>query len=344
MKESTKVRRRWGNEEKIFFCKMLQTPLKTGHPKTVSQVADEYGVSAKLLYTWLALYTQQGERGFEKKPRKVYKSKSKDVEFAEQLCSLSIMHPDHGAQKLIDGLKAQSPQISTPSIPTVLKILRDNNLGSTEQRFGAAERLFVKSSTHIPETLVKLLLNHNPCLRLREFNEQVDGLIILVKSIPLSHFFKDTKDFLFVAIEANSLMTFGRTWDGKDLADVKGLISSVIGFLQGPRKVNVFLIAEENSVLQEVDAKVCWLGTNTYGIERTIYFDAIKPQFNAIRRFLRHYKFHDNSKLNADLDEFIKNHILSNRNLGYPNFGESPFYTVKNHREKLFFNGLKKDR
>lgn len=342
MKEARKVRRNWGNEEKIFFCKMLQTPLKTGHSKTVSQVSDEYGVSAKLLYTWLGLYTQQGERGFEKKPRKVYKSKSKDLELAEQLCALSILHPDQGAQKLIDRLKAQNPELSTPSIPTVLKILRENNLGSTEQRFGAAERLFVKSSTHIPETLVKLLLNHNPCLRLREFNEQVDGLIILVKSIPLSHFFKDTKDFLFVAIEANSLIAFGRTWDGKDLGDLKLLMSIVTNFVQGDRKENVFFVAEENSVFKKMGSQISWLNTNTHDIDIAKYFDAIKPRFNAIRRFLRHYEFQDTSNLNTDLDGFLNIHILSSRNLGYPNFGEPPFYTVKNHREKLYFNSLQK--
>lgn len=342
MTKSENCRKKWGKDEKIFFCKMLRTPLATGHPKTVSEISSEYGISAKLLYSWQAVYIEKGEGGFGKEPRKVYNSKSKDSKLAESLCSISTLHPDWSAEKFIDALKLEDPHLNTPTIPTVLKVLRENHLGTSEQRFGAAERLFVEGATPISEKLIHLLAKQNPYLRLLEFNQKIDGFIVLVKSIPLSRYFKGSKESLFIAIEANSLMMFGRTWNGKDLADMQDLISSVIGFLQGPRKVKVFLIADENSVLQKIDAQVGWLGTNTNGIDRTIYFDAIKPQFNAIRRFLRHHNFQDDSKLHADLDEYIKNHIFSNRNLGYPNFGESPFYTVKNYRETLYFNSLKK--
>ena len=344
MRSSNKVRRSWGKEEKVFFAKMLQTPLKSGHPKTVSEISAEYGISAKLLYEWRDLYNKYGENGFDQKKRKVYESISRDVELTDRLLALSLLHPDWGAKKLIDGLKAENAEAYTPSIPTVLKILHQHNLGTAEQRYGAAEHAYFRGNSTLPRDLIDLLFKHNPYLRLLESNRRVNGLLFLLKSIPLSRYFGKSAGSLFIAIEANSLVTFGQHWDGKGLEDLATLIDLTAMLGKGRSQADAYYLAEDHSIFYKTKCTVNWLDTRSSGINKTLYFELMKPQFIAIQKFLRGYKFLDAKGFDSDLRSFLLEYTISRGSYGYPTFGNSPHNALKNHQENLLFDQLGKRR
>lgn len=329
MRSPNKVRRSWNKEEKIFFAKMLQTPLKSGTPKTVSEVSTEYGISAKLLYEWRDLYNKYGESGFDQKKRKVYESISRDIQLADWLLALSLLHPDWGAKKLIDGLKAENPEAYTPSIPTVLKILHQQNLGTAEQRYGAAEHAYFRGDSTLPGELIDLLFKHNPYLRLLESNRRVNGLLFLLKSIPLSRYFGKSTGNLFVAVEANSQMIFAKHWDGKDSGELEELVDSTTMIAKGRSSNDIYYLAEDRSVFNKIKGKVNWLDSSD--IDKTLYFGSAKLLFNPIHTFLRSYQFLDTQKLADDIQTFLMKLTISKGSYGYPTFGVSSFDAFRNH-------------
>lgn len=341
MGEQKRLRRTWTKEEKIFFAKLLQIPLKCGRPKSVSEVSKEYGISPKLLYEWLDRYIKHGENGFDQKERKVYESISKDIQLADRLLTLSLMHPDWGAKKLIDGLKANDPEAQIPSIPTVLKILRQNNLGMAEQRYGATEHAYVKGGGVLTNKLIDVLFEHNPYLRLLESNRRINGLVFLLKTIPLSRYFGKSTGSLLVAIEANSQMTFANHWNGKDVEDLAELLDVVAKLGKGKSRADVFYLAENQSGFSKMKG-INWLDTASCGIDKNVYYDSVKPLFSAIKAFLRSYQFLNNEKFVTDIQDFLTRRSLSCGSYGYPTFGESPYYALKNRLEDLYFKQLGK--
>jgi transposase-like protein len=333
MGEQKRLRRDWTKEEKIFFAKLLQVPLKCGRPKSVGEVSKEYGISPKLLYEWLKRYTKEGESGFNQKSRKVYESISKDVELTHRLLALSLLHPDWSAKKLIDGLQAEDHEAYLPSIPTVLKILRQNNLETVDKRYGAAERAYVKGDVPLPNTLIDSLFEHNPYLKLFQSNRRIKGLVFLLRAISLSHYSGKSNGHLLTAIEVNSWMTFGRYWDGKDASDLEKLVACVSALASGKTASDIYFLAQDKNIVNKLNGKINWIDKFTDGIE--IYFDSIKPQLNGIKRFLRSYEFIDAKKLDQDFDKYTFRLNFSTSYHGYPTFGEPPFNALKNHQERI---------
>lgn len=336
MGEQKRLRRIWTKEEKIFFAKLLQTPLKCGRPKSVGEVSKEYGISPKLLYEWLERYIKSGESGFDQQERKAYESISKDVELTHRLLALCLLHPDWGAKKLIDGLKAKDPEARLPSIPTVLKILRQNNLGMAGQRFGAAERAYVKGDVLLPNESIALLFEHNPYLRLLESNRRIEGLLFILRTIPLSRYFGKSTGSLMVAVETNSQMSFAKLWDGKDVEDLAELLDVVAMLGTGKSRADVFHLAEDQSVFSKMK-NINLLDTATLGIDKNVYYDSVKPLFSAIKAFLRNYQFLNSEQFGIDIQEFLTRLSFSCESYGYPTFGESPYYALKNRLEDLCF-------
>ena len=335
-------RRYWTREEKIFFVKLLQVPLKNGHPKSVNDVSKEFGISRKVLYEWQEIYSKQGEAGFEPRPRKEYQGKFRRGDLNEKICSLSLLHPDWGAQKLIDHLKREGSIITSLSIPTVLKILHQHQLGNIGQRYAATERSYVQGKVRLPQATIDMLVQHNPYLRLFKLNQQIKGVIFFLKAMPLAPYFGKGSGSVLLAVESHSLLTFGRHWDGKSKRDLETFVLDVEALGKGKYKANNYFLAENKSAFSKLKRRpsyspVRWLDSReTTGTDED-YFDAIKGIFNFFRKsFLRKHEFSDMQQLASDLNTFLTKLMISPGPEGYPCFDESPNIAHKNHLENLF--------
>lgn len=187
----------WTKDDKIFFVKMLQMPTKYGTLKPVSEVSNEYGVSAKSLYQWLNIYLKDGVIGFNPKPRKPSQSKSKNFELQEEIYKISLDCPHFSATDIIKGLSTKHKRVSEP---TVQKILKEKELHTLAKRLIATEFEFTKRHRAISKETLEVITKNNPYLDLLNIHSQINGVIFFIKIITLKHYFGKDSGYLLLSV------------------------------------------------------------------------------------------------------------------------------------------------
>jgi putative transposase len=96
---------------------------------SVVELAEQYGVSRKTVYKWLARYQAQGLSGLVDESRRPQSSPMKtSAELALEVVQLRKEHPRWGGKKLVAVLARRHPDTPIPSLVTVTRILRDSGL------------------------------------------------------------------------------------------------------------------------------------------------------------------------------------------------------------------------
>lgn len=314
------------------------------HPKNISQISQEYGISRKVLYEWQKINAENGKRGFEPKPRKAYQRKFGQGELIDRICNLSLLHPDWSARKLIEHLRFEYGLEPSPSIPTVLKILHEQHLGSSKQRFSAAERSYLEGKMQLPLSAIDMLAKHNPFLKLLELNQRAKGGLFFLKVIPLSTYFGKAAGNLLLAVEAHSLLIFGKYWDGRSRSDLETFVTDVEFLGGGKYKARNYFVAEKRSAFAR--ALKSWrsrlspseqIDFLSIDLEKS-HFKVVTDVFRLVLNpFLKTYQFTNSQQFESDLNQLLTKHAISTKHLGYPCFGEEPHVVYKNYLENLYF-------
>lgn len=314
------------------------------HTKSISKISQEYGISRKVLYEWKKIYAENGAHGFEPRPRKTYQRKFEQQELIDRICNLSLLHPDWSARKLIEHLKSEYGLDPSPSIPTMLRILHEQHLGSRNHRFAATERSYLDGKIQLPQTAINMLIEHNPLLNLLEINRRIKGNLFFLEVVPLSSYVEENPGYVLLAVESHSLHVLSRYWDGKNRSDLETFVTDVELLGGGRYKTRSYFVAEKRSAFTK--AVKSWLSKLppseqidflSIDLEKA-HFKAIADVFRRVlNSFLKTYQFTDAQQFQSDLNQLLTKHAISTKHLGYPCFGEEPHIVYKNYLENLFF-------
>jgi transposase len=341
MGSASKRRRTWTKLQKLFFMLLLENP---EYSKSIREVSKEYGISKKVLYEWQKNYAENGEKGFEPKPKRPYPRKFEQQELIDRICNLSLLHPDWSARKLIEYLKSECGLYPLPSIPTMLRILHEQRLGRRKQRFAASERSFLEGKIQLPQTSIDMLVRHNPLLKLLETNRRVRGNLFFLEAVPLSSCPGETTGHVLLAVESHSLHVFGRYGDDINLSDLETFVTEVKALGGGRYMTRSYFVAENGSVFTKAlklwlaelspSERVDYLSIN---LEKAHFKAVMEPFRSVLNSFLKTYQFTDAQQFQSDLNQLLIKHAASTKHIGYPCFGEEPHVVHKYYRENLYF-------
>lgn len=327
-------RKAWSEEEKLFFIKLLTIPQKNEKPKTISEVAKDYPVTAKTLYEWIKLYQLKGHEAFNNAVRKSNTSKSNNLELQEAIFTIALLNPMFSAREIIQTL---SPAHRRITVPTVQKILKLRDLNTLKKRLVATEYEYVKKHLAISKATVDYLIKKNPYLDLLQINAQIEGCLFYLKCLDLSRLYGAGAGYLLIAVDTKSLTTFSQVWDGKYL-DIPVTFMNNLSTMFGAKggKINWFE-AEDNGIFKDL--------RNSSSAHQINWFNSIQYYFSPDRleialtevlkliqvKFLKTYAFSSIEKLQVDLEEFLLILRISDGLLGYPTFGQSPYHLNKHN-------------
>ena len=96
---------------------------------TMTELAEQYGISRKTAYKWVARYDAEGAGGLIERSRRPHHSPTAtDDDVAEALVSLRKRHPRWGAKKLLAVLRRTQPDTAWPNRSTVCTLLKQRGL------------------------------------------------------------------------------------------------------------------------------------------------------------------------------------------------------------------------
>jgi putative transposase len=102
---------------------------------SVVELADQYGVSRKTVYKWLARYQKRGLAGLVDESRRPHSSPMKtSAEMALEIVQMKKEHPTWGPKKLAGVLMRKYPGKPIPSVVTIGRVLRDMGLMKRRRR------------------------------------------------------------------------------------------------------------------------------------------------------------------------------------------------------------------
>ena len=82
----------------------------------MTELCDQYGVSRKTGYKWVARYEADGRAGLNDRSRRPHHSpRATDPEIVERLCEARRRHPTWSARKLIAVLRRHHPEVAWPA-------------------------------------------------------------------------------------------------------------------------------------------------------------------------------------------------------------------------------------
>ena len=343
IKDKSRVRRKWSIEDKVFFCKLLRVPTKYGNPKSISEVADEYAIAPKTLYQWLEIYESSGADGFIPEKRKVIHSKSKNHGLRSEIFHLSLINPDWSAVQIINHLSNKMPI----SIPTVQKILKDENCHSLKQRFAATERALTNKEIIVPKRVMSKLLKNNPYLYLYEINKEINGLIFLIKLLSLKNYHPELNGYLIMSLETKSLMTQSLYWDGKDVNAASRFIDALL-YTFGENNLNpVYFKFDEhrllNKLISQIDQSYVKILSNAYKFNtKFLMKKAFTPAIADLRaNLLKNYQFKNLEMFQKDLGDYFTHDITRRIIDGYPCFGRPKYLLHKDNLINIEFESIK---
>jgi transposase InsO family protein len=98
-------------------------------PSSMTELCDQYGISRKTGYKWVARYDADGRGGLVDRSRRPHTSpRATDPAMVEQLCEARRRHPTWSARKLIAVLRRQQPDLAWPARSTGCDLLRAHGL------------------------------------------------------------------------------------------------------------------------------------------------------------------------------------------------------------------------
>lgn len=96
---------------------------------SVSELAEEFGVSRPTVYQWIERYRREGDKGLIDRPSVPKSCPHKTNEqIAEQIVQAKMQHLGWGPAKLIDLLRAVKPDVEWPSATAAGRILEERGL------------------------------------------------------------------------------------------------------------------------------------------------------------------------------------------------------------------------
>ena len=102
---------------------------------SMTELCDQYGISRKTGYKWVARYEADGRGGLVDRSRRPHHSpRATDSEIVEQLCEARRRHPTWSARKLIAVLRRQHPDVAWPTRSTGCDLLRAQGLVRVRRR------------------------------------------------------------------------------------------------------------------------------------------------------------------------------------------------------------------
>jgi putative transposase len=102
---------------------------------SIVELADQYGVSRKTVYKWLARYQKRGLAGLVDESRRPHSSPMKtSAEMALEIVQMKKEHPTWGPKKLAGVLMSKYPDKPIPSVVTIGRVLRDMGLMKRRRR------------------------------------------------------------------------------------------------------------------------------------------------------------------------------------------------------------------
>lgn len=329
MKTNKLERNFYTEEDKRFYLTLLTKAQRSGKPKTVKEVSDQYLVKPKSLYEWLKLSRLEGDKAFNK-TRGPSNSKSKDQELQEEIFKIALLNPMFSAHEIIQALSSAHRRIT---VPTVQKILKIRNLNTLKLRLVATEHGYVKKHLPISKSTLDYLIKKNPYLDLLQINKQAQGSLFYLKCLDLSTLYGTSAGFLLLGVDTKSLTTFSQVWNGKYLDTFKAFINQLSKIFGNKSEENYFE-TEESAVFKDLRID------SPNGIN---WFDSAKHHFSPVRfeiaiselvkliqtKFLKTYTFTSVEKLQLDLEGFLLLHRTTDGPAGYPTFGQPPYHLSK---------------
>ena len=117
---------------------------------SLTELAEQYGISRKTAYKWLARYQAEGATGLVDRPSRPGQSPhATPEELIEAIVALRRRHPRWGARKLLAILRERQPEEPWPSRSTVCAQLKARGLVVARRRRGAG-------GLHPPATLAPI--------------------------------------------------------------------------------------------------------------------------------------------------------------------------------------------
>jgi transposase-like protein len=330
MKTNKSERAFYPEEDKRFYILLLTKPQKSGKPKTVQEVSDQYAVNPKSLYEWLKLSRREGDQAFNKN-RGPSNSKSKNQELQEEIFKIALLNPMFNAKKIIESLPLVHRRITAP---TVQKILKTRDLNTMRKRSIATEYAHVKQGLAITKSTLDYLIKKNPYFDLFQINRNIEGSLFYLKCFDLSDMFEKGAGYLLLAVDTKSLTTFSQIWNGKYL-DVPITFINELSKIFGKYGVINYFETEDNEIFRELKNtkptnQINWFDSGKYYFSPDRFEIALSEALNLIQiKFLETYTFASVEKLQADLEGFLLMHRTTDGPLGYPAFGKSPYHLTK---------------
>jgi transposase len=96
---------------------------------SVVELAEQYGVSRKTIYKWLARYQSKGLSGLVDDSRRPKRSSMRtSAELALEIVQLRKEHPRWGPKKIVAIMARRHPGMTVPAVVTVARVLREAGL------------------------------------------------------------------------------------------------------------------------------------------------------------------------------------------------------------------------
>ena len=117
-------------EERVEFVHEYESGLFT-----MTELAAQYGISAKTGYKWLARYEAEGLPGLGDRSRRPHASpQATDPDLVEALIAVRRRHPRWGAKKLLAVVRREDPHGAWPARSTVCALLTRRGLVTAPRR------------------------------------------------------------------------------------------------------------------------------------------------------------------------------------------------------------------
>ena len=330
MQNKGNKRKIWSIEEKRFFLQMLTIPDKSGKPKTIAKVSEDYAISAKTLYEWQKIYQEKGIEGFNQ-PRKPSDSKSKNIQLQDEIFSIAIMNPTFSAADIINQLSKSHRRIT---IPTVQKILKLRNLHTLKKRLIATEYEYVKNHLSISKATLDYLFKKNPYLDLLSINSRLSSTLFYLKRIDLAKYSKRKFGSILIAVDTKTLTSFSVYWDEKYLDTLIDFTNDLSTILRDKDNNLNYFETSDTSLREELigkGSKLQWFNSAQYYFSPDRFEIALNGLIQSLQKdFLKPYSFTTVNQFKSDLKNFLLDHRISSGPPGYPAFGRSPHHMTEN--------------
>ena len=308
----------------------------------ISAVCLQFGIERSTFYIWKKRHELNELAGLKRNKAKSISNhplKTTD-EVVAQVMNFCLKNPSWGCSRVASALKDSGINISSP---TVQKILIKEKLGTVSQRLYWLEEKHVKEGLEVSADTLKLLENHNPCLKERGEIGTYPGEVLVQDTFSVFDLFPNT--YIHVVIDTYSSYAFAYPWAEKsaelaiDLLKVK-----VLRFFSNPKFVIKKIITDHGYEFTRFDKSYTNF-LNSRGICHAFYSGNERNWNGYIERYkksiFKRYRSYelansDVMRTNEIIQQIKNDKSNATRSVnGYPNFGKSPSKICMLHPHKI---------